>query len=131
MKQCFTIPMVPVAKGRPRVVRRGDGGSMTYTPDRTVSGEETLKWHLRSLGASPCQPGAAVSIQMTFAIRRPKSKKKTRAPITRPDLDNYVKLVTDASIGLLFQDDSQIVNMQANKVYAEDEPYILLQVEEL
>lgn len=131
MKQVFQLPVVPVAKARPRVVRLKNGASSTFTPDKTVDCEERIKWHLRCLGASQYAAGVALKVSVTFAVRKPKSKQKSRAPVTRPDLDQYCKLLLDAGNGMLWTDDSQIVNLQAVKVYAEEEPYILLEVEEL
>jgi len=38
----------------------------------------------------------------------------------RPDLDNLIKFVLDVCIGVLYEDDKQIVKITAEKVYARD-----------
>lgn len=115
----YQIPVAPTAKGRPRVMRKG-----TYTPDKTVDAEERIKWHLRQLGAIPS--GKALSVKLWFQVKPP-VKIKHKYPVTRPDLDQYVKLVLDAGNGLLWEDDSQIVKLEAHKVYA-PEPMICITV---
>lgn len=124
----FDIPVEPVAKGRPRVVTR-HGKSLTYTPDRTVNAEERIKWHLRSLmkldGRIP--EHYPVSVTVDFFVKRPK-KPKGSHPTTRPDLDQYVKLLLDACNGILWWDDSQVVHIEAQKLYSEH-PRIRLCVE--
>ena len=48
---------------------------------------------------------------------------------TKPDLDNYIKLVSDALNGVVFADDSQIVAIDAEKRYA-DIPGMVIRVME-
>lgn len=54
------------------------------------------------------------------------SLKKKRAalaghvrPITRPDLDNYTKVLCDALNDIVYKDDAQIVDMNLSKRYAD------------
>ena len=60
-------------------------------------------------------------------VRTPSSWSKKRQdlaanayllPTTRPDTDNYIKLVTDAMNGIVYEDDNQIIAIQAAKFYA-------------
>jgi len=46
-------------------------------------------------------------------------------PAKRPDLDNIVKLYMDAMNGLVFEDDSQIVSLYADKRYSTEEGVIV------
>lgn len=134
MNQRFVIPMAPVAKARPRVVRLKNGASQTWTPDKTVEAEERVRWHLREQGACPCLPGAAVRVSIDFYVPRPKTKMncvKHPHPICKPDKDNLEKLVVDACIGILWQDDAQICSSVVNKIYTTGEPCIILEVEEM
>lgn len=123
----YDLPVPPTAKGRPRVVRV-QGFSRTYTPDKTVDAEERVKWHLRALGARVV--AGPVELVIDFFVKMPK-KPKGRYPTTRPDLDQYVKLLLDAGNGLLWVDDSQVIRITAQKVYAMGEPCIKLEVREV
>lgn len=63
---------------------------------------------------------------MDFYLERPKSVKVSdRAlPIVPPDLDKLVRGVGDGigQSGLIYGDDSQIVEILARKFYADDRP---------
>jgi len=60
-----------------------------------------------------------VSVILKFYITKPKSIPKYKQfPDTRPDLDNYVKAVTDALTSIIYIDDKQICGLQAYKMYA-------------
>lgn len=55
-------------------------------------------------------------------------------PTTRPDLDNLFKALTDSLNGLIWEDDSQIVQFEAKKTYESGSgtgPKILLTVEKV
>ena len=58
---------------------------------------------------------------MTVYVRLPVSIPKKRwtmaFPITRPDVDNYAKLVLDAA-AILWRDDAQVVDLTVRKRYA-------------
>ncbi len=61
---------------------------------------------------------AAVKVQATFYLPRPKSLPKRFAlPASRPDLDKLVRAALDSMTGLLFADDSQAVSIAASKAY--------------
>jgi Holliday junction resolvase RusA-like endonuclease len=49
------------------------------------------------------------------------AKEKLVRPGGRPDMDNYIKLYLDVSHGILFEDDSVVVNVIGKKYYAVDE----------
>ena len=48
-------------------------------------------------------------------------------PISRPDSTNYVKGVEDSISGVLWKDDSQIVNLICGKFYS-DKPRIEVEI---
>ena len=58
-----------------------------------------------------------VELCLTFYLPRPK-KPKCPWPVTRPDLGNLEKKLSDAWNGILWVDDSQIVRMTLEKRYA-------------
>jgi crossover junction endodeoxyribonuclease RusA len=88
------IPGDPVAKGRPRMTRQG----RTYTPEKTREAEKALRERLvRTYTDLPVQWPVGVEVIFHCATAR------------RTDGDNLFKLVTDSMNGLVYEDDSQIV----------------------
>lgn len=129
--QAFALPWPPTAKGRPRFVR---ATGRTYTPAETRSAEAALRHLLIAQGAAAYPAGCPLVVVLTFRVRRPKSApRRIVHPATRPDLDQYVKLVLDAGNGIIWPDDAQIVSLRAGKMFARDGdggPSISLEVAE-
>ena len=124
----FTIEGKPVAKGRPRLSRYG-----TYTPPKTVEYEKKVKESYISQGGMYFdeQP---LEMRMTFIFPITKSWKKSkredamngRLPMTsKPDIDNLIKSVMDGLLGVCYKDDSQVINVIANKEYGTKEQTIV------
>jgi len=121
------IPLTPIGKGRPRC-----GRGRAYTPRKTKEWELAAAEYMRGLEA-PSGP-VAVNIQAFFP--RPKNmvwKKKKMVPlehVSKPDLDNVIKIVLDAMVraGVL-DDDSQVCYISAQKSYVGNEqPGVLVEV---
>lgn len=110
----FIFDVTPVAKGRPRMAR-----GHTYTPRKTEDAEDALKKQMVQYAANfNCFPVVrACEVSINFFIKKPKSRKKFDHVTTRPDLDNYLKLVLDAGNGILWLDDSLIIKLNAEKQY--------------
>lgn len=75
-----------------------------------------------------------VRVMARFALVRPKSlPKKVVHHVKKPDLDKLTRAVGDAITGVLFHDDSQIVQWKVEKVYAADgqAPQAVIVVERL
>lgn len=124
MTRTLKIPMEPVAKGRARVSVRG-GRAHAYTPSKTVDAEERIRWFFRDGRYEKVPANVPVTVSVAFCMRRPKSCPKTRIrPTVKPDLDNLEKLVLDALNGFAWEDDAQIVEKRAIKLYVESEPYV-------
>ena len=105
------IPIEPVAKGRPKFTKKG----FTYTPAKTKAAEQYLRTFVS--GYPKFATGLPLVVSIDFYLTKPKSVSKKRVfPITRPDLDNYIKII-DAFNGVLWDDDSQIIRMLARKEY--------------
>ena len=90
----FEVPGDPHGKGRPKFARRGNF-VQTYT--------DAIK----------------------LAVPKSYSKKRTEAclnglerPTKKPDWDNVAKSICDAMNGIVYQDDTQIVDAHVTKVYA-------------
>lgn len=97
-----TIPGEPVPKARPRVVN-----GRTYTPERTKTAEHAIGWALRSaLGPKGVDGEREFSVHAVF---RTSTKR-------RCDLDNLLKTVLDAGNGVVWSDDSQVVEARCRIV---------------
>lgn len=68
-----------------------------------------------------------LKVVITIYRKIPKSFSKTKReqaingvllPITKPDMDNYVKSVIDGCTGVVWKDDNIIVNIEAVKYYS-------------
>lgn len=73
-----------------------------------------------------------MQIEAHFAIPKSFSKKKKEAalnfdirPTVKPDCDNISKNICDALNGIVFPDDKQIVSLEVEKFYAENEGVIV------
>lgn len=63
----------------------------------------------------------AVSLEVVFHLPKPKSTpRRVLAPAKKPDLSKLIRGAEDALSGVLFNDDAQIVEIRARKVYAVD-----------
>lgn len=93
----------PVALERARVVR-GDEGTHGYLPERSAAFREELQMLWLAAG-------------LTKGSRRLHGPLHVRVVLEgsghRSDLDNYVKAILDAGSGLLWDDDSQVVQLVA------------------
>ena len=123
----FIIDAVPVAKGRPRFSSRG-GFVKAYTPAKTSDWEAIVrKAAANAMGSSePLDMAVALSMRFYLPIPASWSKKRTEAAksgqeqhIKKPDVDNFAKAVMDACNGVLFVDDSQVVDMHVAKYYSD------------
>lgn len=130
MEVKFFVPGPPQGKARPRVVRRKDGRSMTYTPDKTVKYEGLVqREYIAQSGGYRFGPDTPLSVLITAVFSVPKStSKKQKAemlsgiifPTKKPDLDNIAKIICDALNGFAYADDSHIVNLMINKEHGEN-----------
>ena len=123
----FSIPGTPVAKGRPRFARVGRGrGMRVYTLEKTENYEHTVAWIAKRamLGHKPLD-GPLVLVIMVFApVPKSFSRAKREAalqvkilPVSRPDWNNYGKLISDACNGIVWKDDAQVVDARVVKRY--------------
>ena len=53
-------------------------------------------------------------------------------PVVKPDLDNIVKVVMDALTDFAWNDDNQVVTIEASKSYAldDEEPRLIIEIEQ-
>lgn len=116
----IVVPGKPVPKGRPRL-----GKGRVYTPVKTVMYQRLvgLKANQAMAGKKLFDGPVVLDLRAQFEI--PKSwpaDRKTKALLGelvpgRVDTDNIVKSVTDALNKIVYLDDSQIVQINAKRVY--------------
>lgn len=69
--------------------------------------------------APPLPLTGALRCELAFHLRAPKVR-RSLWPIKRPDVDNLCKGLLDSWNGVLWEEDSQIVALLIEKVYARD-----------
>lgn len=135
----FTVYGEPVAQGRPRASTAG-GFVKLYDPAKSRDYKDYVR-----LAASEHAPSALlegpIGMMVTVYRSMPKylSKYPNKAaaaergeilPTTKPDTDNYLKGVKDALKGVIWKDDSQVVEVFARKRYSA-KPRIEVKIKEL
>jgi|SRR5215211_1233734 len=110
----------PIAKGRPRMTRKG----FAYTPAATRKYEAhgRLAAQLAMNGNPPLAGPVKIELLVELPIPASWSQRKSTAaltgdvrPTSKPDIDNYVKAALDALNSIVVCDDSQVVELQSVK----------------
>ena len=122
----FKVDGDPVGKQRARYAKRGNF-VQTYTPDKTRNYESLIKEAaIQAMGSNEILE-TPVNLYLYIRAPIPKSLPKKRLeaclngsekPIKKPDASNVLKSVEDAMNGVVYKDDSQIVNIHVTKVYS-------------
>lgn len=122
----ITIAGEPVAKGRPKFRRIGNYVT-TYTPTKTKNNETKIGYIAKSAGIKPIPKDIPVIIRLMFYMPIPKSLSKKKQielddkfHLKKPDVDNLSKLCLDSLNGIAWDDDSQIIHLEATKKYSSD-----------
>lgn len=130
-KEHMKFDITPVAKGRPRATSCG-GYVRMYTPMKTQVYEQQLANLYAKNGGKKHSGPLFVKLEFFFAPSKSETKKNRqlmlegKIPHTkRPDVDNCVKSIQDACNGIAYDDDSQIVKLEASKQYAEQDGILL------
>lgn len=125
MKIAFTIYAEPVAQGRPRASTI-NGMTRMYDPKKSRDFKSYVK-----LAASDHRPDQLLTGPLELKVKVYKSllksfskKKAAEAergelrPAKKPDVDNYIKGIKDGLNKVIWQDDSQIVDLHVSKFYS-------------
>lgn len=124
----FVVYGNPVGKGRPRATSQG-GFVRMYTDAKTLGFESAVADEARIAMREWQAFDTPMQLQLSAYYPIPKSwskKKRQMAmdgeihPQVKPDLDNVMKAVLDAMNGVVYVDDSQVINMVATKRYSSD-----------
>lgn len=124
----FIIPGQPQGKGRPKFARQGNFVH-TYTPKKTADYEKLIQQEFKiQCGNVFFSKGIALNVSVCAFFEIPKSTSKKQAermlsgdilPMKKPDIDNIAKVILDALNGVLYADDSQIIELNISKQYGE------------
>ena len=126
----YIVPGKPVAQKRHRHTKKG----FVYDPSSKEKKDFIAK--LKSLPKKVFK--GDISLQVYFYLPYPKKYYRTgkykgilkdKVPHyckTRPDIDNYIKFVMDCLNGLVYKDDSQVVDIYSNKLYATNPQTIII-----
>lgn len=126
MRVEFTVPGKPVAKGRPKFARMGTF-VRAYTPEKTVNYETLVKVAAAEAMGDREPIEGPVSIIIAIYVPIPVSESRKRSelmasgqilPTKKPDADNVLKAVKDAVNGVVWRDDSQVVDVVLSKRYS-------------
>ena len=127
------IPGRPRGKSRPRF-----HNGHAYTPKTTKEYEKEIRDCYITQDGRKHDGSVTVDIEAIFKIPESWTKKKKwetidkgKRPEVRPDIDNIVKIVMDALNGIAYDDDSQVVEIKARKIYALGYEGVHINVEEV
>ena len=125
MRVAFDIPCVPVPQSRPRFTRQGHA----YDTQKSKAYKALVRAEAanRMRGRKPFDGAVVASLKFYLPIPKSWSKKKREAALDRRilpigrvgDTDNYVKAVLDACNGVIYDDDSQVIHITAEKWYGD------------
>lgn len=130
----------PVAQGRPKFSTAG-GFVRAYDPAKSRNYKEYIKLAAaeQMTDKTPLPGALALRLRVYRPIPKSMSKKKAALaeagilrPITKPDMDNYIKGIKDALKGICWLDDSQIVAYKEpfGKYYS-NKPRIEVEIEQV
>jgi Holliday junction resolvase RusA-like endonuclease len=132
----FTVYGNPKPLSRQRFgLNRKTGKIINFNPSQT----DKNSFLSQICSMKPDKPWEGpIEINVTFKFIRPKNhytKKGLRPNVPfcvekRPDLDNLVKLITDAMNGVFYRDDAQIVAIMASKEFG-DQPCTVVNIKKL
>lgn len=118
----FTIHGAPTPKGRARATRSG----RQYTPAKTRMAEESVLAYWLAAHGSRTPHDGPVEVDVVSVFVPPVSWPKWRQQaaldgrvwhVSKPDVDNLLKLVADGLNGVAWIDDSQVFRVGGSKEY--------------
>lgn len=116
----FEIPIAAIPYSRP------GQGILRFTPARQRSFMKSVGLLARSaMGNKPPLEGP-LELRIRAEHASPKSDRaRIGWKLSRPDLDNCCKAVTDSMNGIVFIDDAQICRLSAEKAWAPEDKIIV------
>lgn len=134
----FEVLGTPAPKGSSRpMLNRKTGKAFTFEGGSKVTAEKLTTWdsNVRAAAASVISGGVffvdvAIRVTIVFRLARPaghwgKGKlagqllpSAPASPRGKPDIDKLARSTLDSMTGIIFDDDSRIVELIASKIYA-------------
>ena len=120
------VPGIPAPKGSMRAVRAGAHARMVNDNAKTAPWMSAVAWAARAaMQGRERLEGVPVAVESVFALPRPQSHYGRRglrpsaptAPMTKPDIDKLCRCVWDALEGIVFDNDSRIVESIERLIY--------------
>ena len=115
----------PVAQGRPRFSTI-NGHARVYDPAKSRNYKKLVQSVAKRHVSEPLDREIRLVIDVYKSIPKSFTKKKHLEavegrirPITKPDIDNYIKGILDGLNGVVWIDDNRIVSLTVNKFYSE------------
>ena len=123
----FQVEGDPKGKGRPRFSRVGSF-TKVYTDKQTLTYEALIATFAKQAmgGTEPLKTPVSVFLYVRLPIPQSYPKKRREAclsgvemPCKKPDIDNIAKTYLDAMNGVIFVDDTQVIDLHVKKLYSE------------
>ena len=130
----LTINGRPQGKARPRL-----GKGRIYTPQQTLDYEALVGWTYKNkynvdkMGTdNPLKMNIKAYFKIPKSETRPmKAYLKDKYYPHKPDSDNIAKIVMDGLNGLAYLDDNQVVSLNVEKWYTDEEERVEIEIEEI
>lgn len=133
----FFVPGIPKPGGSKKafVIRSGPRKGLPVVTE--AAGQPNKDWKASvaqkafNSVCAPFESTHSIAVAVVFYMPRPKGHFKVNGllksnapnrPTTKPDIDKLMRPVLDAVKGILWHDDSQVVEMIARKYYADKTP---------
>lgn len=122
----FQVEGDPKGKGRPRFSRVGNF-TKVYTDKQTLTYEAMIATFAKQAmgGTELIKTPVSVFLYVRLPVPQSYSKKRRDAclsglekPCKKPDIDNIAKTYLDAMNGVIFVDDTQVIDLHVKKLYS-------------
>lgn len=133
----FTVFGIPQTKGSAKGFALPDKNRpgkyrtiITNDNPKNKSWAQTVSSMAQQYRTEACPFEGPIRLTLIFRMPIPKSIPKRRPSFMtkKPDVDKMVRSIKDALTGVLYEDDKQVVCLEAHKVYSH-EPGVIVRVE--
>lgn len=110
----FTVHGKPATKGSFRAFVHRARVVVIHDNPRCKAWQKEVARAAKTAMAGMNPATCTVGVRLTFTIEQPKKTKRTQPP---GDLDKLVRVVFDAMTGVVYEDDDQVIRVEARKVW--------------